>query len=312
MDVVDADGAYVALKTQNYDSVTLYVDVTVSSSIYFDVIAENGITKIRYQLLPQATPSDAFVLSDVYTVMQSDNLIKFIPGGTSAETFLSYLIPATGATLKLVNKMGQERTEGDVARDDQLVVTSENGEITRVYHLAMLTSPYVLNEGIYLAYVTSKFYPINEVMKTILVDNSGGPVSVSEFIGRLEPHTDGATLEVIDENEDGMLNGQDMVVVTARDSRFSAMYSIEFTTSSGMVKNFINLYPNPTDGRVSIEGLQTGTRIQVFNQTGGLVKDLKADNSLEILTLDNQSAGVYLIVLTKDAQLLGQYKLIRK
>ena len=72
------------------------------------------------------------------------------------------------------------------------------------------------------------------------------------------------------------------------------------------------LYPNPTSGKVNVNGLERGTRVQVFNQTGALIKDLKADQSLEVVTLSNQPAGMYLFVLTKNAKLLGHYKVIRK
>jgi hypothetical protein len=43
-----------------------------------------------------------------------------------------------------------------------------------------------------------------------------------------------------------------------------------------------------------------------------MVNDVKSSRSIETISLENQPAGMYLIVLTKDAQLVGQYKVIRK
>ena len=113
MDIVDGGGAYVPLKTLNFD--TAYVTVTVNAYTYFDVVAENGITRITYQFKPQSSAGDAFVLSDIYLVAQRDFLIEFVPRGTNVQTFLSNLVPSFGATIKLVDKMGYERTDGMLA-----------------------------------------------------------------------------------------------------------------------------------------------------------------------------------------------------
>ena len=160
MDVINSEGAYIPLRMLNFDST--YVDVTVNSGTYLDVLAEDGLTRIVYQLLPASSENDAFVLSDVYTVIQSTNLIHFVPRGTYVQTLLSYLVPATGATMKVVDKMGHERTVGGLYEDDKIVVTSANGMVTRVYHLSMLRTQYIL-ESNYLAYVLSNVYNVDQV-----------------------------------------------------------------------------------------------------------------------------------------------------
>lgn len=312
MDVIDADGAYVPMSNLNSD--TAYVDITVSSDVYFNVTAENGVTTINYQLLPQATESDAFVLSNVYTVIQRDNLIKFVPRGTNAETFLSYLIPSTGASLKVVNKLGHERTIGDLYQDDKLVVTSADGQNQRVYYISMLRTPTIQNETEYLAYVLSDVYSVDQVDYRITLPD--GDVTLVDFYSGIEPAAGATTVVVNSEGEEktsGDLDAGDQLKVTSADGAIEVMYDIDFVVNARkIIESAVQLYPNPTTGKVNISGLASGARVQVFNQTGVLIKDIKANNSLEVLSLENQAAGLYFFVITKEAQLLGNYKLILK
>lgn len=309
MDVVNSDGAYVPLTMLNYD--TAYVDVTVNSGIYFDVLAEDGLTRIVYQLLPATAEEDAFVLSDIYTINQSTNLITFIPRGTNVHTFLSNIVPATGATIKLVDKMGLERIDGGVAQDDKVVVTSPNGLVTRVYHLSMLRTYYILDSN-YLAYILSNAYAVDQV--NYKVTGPTGTTLLTEFNSNITAAM-GATAVVVDaagnERTTGDLNQGDIVKVTSADGRMVVMYTIDFASSAEKpAYSSIRVYPNPTSGKVNIHGLEQGTRIQVYNQAGALLRDVKTGNSLETISLDNQPSGMYLVVLTKNARLVGQYKVI--
>ncbi len=312
MDVINNEGAYVPLTVLNFD--TTYVVATVNSDTYLDVLAEDGITRIVYQLLPSSSENDAFVLSDVYTVTQSNNLIQFIPRGTSTQTFLSYLVPAKGATIKLVDKMGHERADGGIAQDDKVVVTSANGLVTRVYHLSMLRTQYIFDSG-YLAYILSNSYAVDQL--NYKVSGPTGTTPVSEFHSRITTSL-GAAAVVLDadgnEKATGNLGQGDRVRVTSADGKIVVMYDIDvhIVSADKLTAAGIQVYPNPTSGKVNIQGMEQGTRIQVYSETGALLKDLKSSSSHDILSLEDQPSGLYLIVLTKNAKLVGQYKLIRK
>ncbi len=311
VDAINSNGAYIPLKRLNYD--TTYVDVTVNSDTYLDVLAEDGITRIVYQLLPSSTEDDAFVLSDVYSVSQANNLIQFIPRGTYAQTLLSNLIPATGATLKVVDKMGHERTEGSLYDDDKVVVTSENELVTRIYHLSMLRTQFI-PEATYLAYVLSNVYAVDQLNYAISQPEQN--TQVSEFYSRIMPAM-GATAIVVDANGDekttGALVPGDWLKVTSSDGKIVVMYAIDvFTSVNTFKEKNILAYPNPTLGKVNISGLEQGTRIQVFNQTGVLIRDIKTSSNLEAISLENQPAGMYLVVLTRNSRLLEQFKIIRR
>ncbi len=310
MDVVNSDGAYVSTKILNFD--TAYVDVTVNSGIYLDVLAEDGLTRINYRLLPSSSENDAFILSDYYTISQSNNLIQLVPRGSNVQTFLSYLVPSTGATLKLVDKMGHERVDGGIAQDDKVIVTSANGLVTNVYHLSMLRTQYILDSN-YLAYILSNEYAVDQV--SYKVTGPTGSTAVADFNSKITAAM-GATAVVVDadgnEKASGELSQGDKVKVTSADGKMVVMYSIELdvTSSRKLAESSIKVYPNPTSGKVNIQGLEQGTRIQVYNYNGALLRDVRTSSTLEVISLDNQPSGMYLVVLTKDSRLVGQYKVI--
>ena len=136
LNIIDEDGKPVPL--QNVNLFGEYVDILVSSHIYFEVVAEDNVTVIYYQLLPEYDPAEVFVLSQVYTVNQDVFQIKFVPRGTTVASLISNLVSSPGASVQVKDKMGFERVSGIVSSDDQLVVTSQNEEITKVYSLFLI------------------------------------------------------------------------------------------------------------------------------------------------------------------------------
>jgi hypothetical protein len=312
LSIINGEEAYVPLKMLNFD--TAYVNVTVNPDTYFNVIAENGITTINYQLQPRASENDAFILSDIYTVMQAQNLVNFVPRGTNVQTLLSNIVPSLGATVKIVDKIGLERTEGSIYEDDKVVVTSPNGSVTRVYHLSMLRTQYIL-ETTYLAYVLSDVYLVDQVNYEIT--GPSGATLLTEFYARITPSM-GATAVVVDANGNektsGDLDDGDMLKVTSADGKIVVMYELKLDLTSVELSGVsqIKIYPNPTDGRLNVSGLEQGNRIQVFNANGAMVRDMKVQSSLEVLSLEDQPAGMFLIIISNDNKMLGRYKAIKK
>ncbi len=310
LQMIDGNGAFVPFKMMNFD--TTYVNVTVSDNIYFEVTAENAIDKITYQLQPDASDKDAFITSNVYTVVQKQVLIHFVPRGTSTQAFLSNLIASKGATVKLVDKAGIERTDGSVADDDKVVVTSPNGEVTKVYFISMLAEKYV-PETTYLAYILSSRYAVDQV--DYVVNGVSGDESIANFYSRITV-AQGATAIVVDkdgnEKTSGDIDGTDKVRVTSADGKIVVCYTFGSLTGADVVEhNNINLYPNPTNGIINISGIERGIRIQVFNATGSAIRDIEAESSIEAVSLDNEPAGMYLIVISDSNKLLGRYKAIK-
>jgi hypothetical protein len=309
--VIDGQGAYVPLKMLNFD--TAYVNVTVNNNIYLNVVAENGVTQINYQLIPSSSDNDAFLLSDVYSVVQKDLLIQYVPRGTNVSTFVSNLVPSGNATMKLVNKMGQERLDGGVADDDKVVVTSANGQVTRTYYISKLASE-ATPATTYLAYILSNVYGVDQV--AYKVAGVSGAESVSAFLGKVTS-APGATAMIVDKDgavkTTGDIDGSDMVKVVSADGKMNVFYTFGPLTSADVLQaNDITLYPNPTNGEINVSGLKAGYRIQVYNSVGAAVNDINVQSSIERISLRNQPAGMYMIVVSDNSKLLGRYKAMKQ
>jgi hypothetical protein len=306
--IINAEGAYVPLKALNFD--TVYVDVLVSDQIFFEVIAENGIAKIVYQLQPDATESDAFVTSNYFSVDQEASLIELIPEGTTPGGLLANLIPAPGATMKLVDKLGYERIYGNVVKDDKLVVTAADGETTKTYYLTFLEA----TSKSYLAYVVSDEYLIDQVAFTI-TGNIGEYTTVAAFLANLTP-AEGATMKVTNgagvENT-GDMDAGDLLVVTSGDGLTVVQYAIDLASAlDDMSDSRFIIYPNPTRGRVTVSGLESGNSIRITSMTGALVLEKVALKDQEMISLEDQQSGLYFMTISDNDNVIGRYKLILK
>ena len=223
-------------------------------------------------------------------------------------------MPASGATIKVVDKTGYERKAGNLYRDDELVVTSANGEVTKIYFIAFLPTD-TASATVHLAYLQSNFYPIDQVYNVVM-----GPTSTTEvatFFSRVTAAL-GATAMLMDADGNmktsGDLDPGDWVKVTAADGKTEVMYTIDvdITGAEFTEANRINLYPNPTSGSIAVSGLEAGGKIQVYNSTGSLIYNLKVNETIEIVSLNDQPAGMYLIMVSDASKLIGRYKVIRK
>jgi hypothetical protein len=306
MNIVDGNDAYVPLKMLNFD--TVYVDVQVSDQIFLEVTSENGLNTILYQLQPDADASSAFVTSSVFMVDQEASLIDLVPEGTTPFGLLSNLIPAPGATMMLVDKLGYERLFGNVMKDDKLIVTAEDGETTKTYYLTFLGA----TSRNSLAYVLSDIYLVDQI-DYVITGNIGENTQVSAFMANLVA-AEGASMMVTD--ADGVentadLNAGDLLVVTSGDGETTVIYLIDLATGvDDPTLNPISIYPNPTRSRVTVSGLETGNRIQITNIVGVLVLDKIAYQEKEVISLEGQRNGVYFITISKGDNLVGRYKLI--
>ena len=311
MVIIDENDAWVPFQRMNYDSAM--VDVVINDQIFFEVTAENGTTKILYEIVPLSTAKDAFVLSYVYEVHQDMGLISFVPRGTTVETFLSNVIPVAGATIKVVDKNGLTRTRGALYQDDMLVVTSQDGTVTKTYYLDMLRTQWLVSE--YFAFVTSADYTVDQLNKNIASPVAETPLA--QFLAKLTPSF-GATMAVYNKdgqpNATGILNKGDVLRVTSADGKIVASYALtlDVTSTVEIERGLVSVYPNPTAGKVSISGVEAGNRIRVFNSMGAPVSEFISRNSVETISLDNQASGIYFIVISNNDRISGTHKVIKK
>ncbi len=309
MNVIDANNASVPMLTINFD--TMYVDVLATDNVYFEVVAEDGATKIVYQLMPDSEPSDAYVTSSVFDVNQEALLINLVPGGTTVMAFFANLVPASGATIALYDKLGYERTEGVVVQDDKLVVTASDGETTKTYFLSLLAEI----PGQHLAYVVSDIYLVDQ--NALTIKGVMGSESVSVFSGNVIPAA-GASMEV--QNTSGaakgdgdMMEEDDMLQVIAANGVNVTTYviSLDYTGIGDLTDAGVSIYPNPSTGLVNISGAESGSRIRIYNSVGVNVSDIIVYSGVETISLEDQPTGMYFITISNEDEVVGQYKVIR-
>jgi hypothetical protein len=220
--VINGSNGYQPLKTMNWD--TLYVNVHVSDNICLEVIAENGVNKIVYQLKPTSSPDDAFVTSDFYTVDQTFSLIYQILDNTTVYSLFKYLTPSPGATMMLVNKYGFPRDQGFIAIDDKLVVTSQDGTNSKTYYFQQFNCCDCCTN---ILYAVSDEYFVDQIDRLIYNDFTL-TTWVSDFLATLSapPY---ATIKVVDkqgnENTDTLAIG-DRVKVNVDDHECEVYYNI--------------------------------------------------------------------------------------
>lgn len=310
MTIIDSEGAYIPYKILNFD--TTYVQVNVNPDMYFEVVAEDGITTIIYQLQPETGANDVFVLSDMYTVKQSENLISNIPKGSSVSAFYSNVVPSLGATMKVVDKMGFERTLDDIREDDKLIVSSANGEITRVYHFSLLSGANT-NAKAYLAYVLSNRYSVDQV--DYVIEGPTSQTSLNDFYSNITP-VEGASVVVVDaemnEKAEGDLEDGDMLKVTSMDGKIVVFYQLDLNTTGVDVSSLeqFKIYPNPSVGELNVSGLSPGYRVRLINAMGIVVRDFSASSSMVSFNINDQPKGMYIISISNKDNMLGIFKAI--
>ncbi len=92
-------------------------------NLYVNVKAENGDECVY--ALAFNTETKPFILSDKFQVVEPAKYINYV-GSIVVDALLSSLKPAPGFSLKIVNKMGQDRLDGSVCFDDKVVVYDPN------------------------------------------------------------------------------------------------------------------------------------------------------------------------------------------
>jgi hypothetical protein len=148
-----------------------------------------------------------------------------------------------------------------------------------------------------------------------VVYNVAGTAPISEFYSKINV-APGATAVVVDKNgiekATGDIDGGDKVQVTSVDGKIKVMYTFGTPTSNQLVdKQEIAVYPNPTDGKIQVNGVKAGNRIRVFSSTGAVVRDINVQSSLETISLDNQPGGIYMIVISGENSITARFKVIK-
>jgi len=130
--VYNASGALQPLMVHNLD--TLIMDALVSENQKLEVVAENN-DKAIYSFDFALASNKAILLSNTLNIDQEDKLIVNLPLNATAQSLLSLVFTNKGATVKILDKAGFERTEGLVNVDDIVEVTAPDATTKVKYKL---------------------------------------------------------------------------------------------------------------------------------------------------------------------------------
>ncbi|MCK4919503.1 MAG: T9SS type A sorting domain-containing protein, partial [Bacteroidales bacterium] len=310
LNVIDAENNLVPLLTLN--SSGSYSPTTAGESIFFEVIAENNYTKISYQLKYLVNENEAYAWSDVFPVDQVLSIVSDIPGNINVNSLFANLRASTGASIKLIDRAGLERLQGSVDFEDQVVVTSVNGSINRVYKLNF--------EGEILgsdAYLTSDVYVVDQ--ENFTIDSIIMDTSIDEFLDNVTavPY---AKITILNEDQSpatsGNLSNGFAVVVVSGDGLKEVTYTFNFydpTLGINPEIESIKLYPNPLSDHLTIEGIAPQSTISIKNIYGNTLRTITNENSTSLeLSTGDLLPGIYLIQIQSHNHYTFTHKIVKK
>ncbi|HRP89428.1 MAG TPA: T9SS type A sorting domain-containing protein [Edaphocola sp.] len=73
----------------------------------------------------------------------------------------------------------------------------------------------------------------------------------------------------------------------------------------------ISIYPNPANDHIIISGLEGNENIKVYNVSGRLIHQIKAENAIVAIALDNLSEGVYHINIINKEGNVSSHKVVK-
>ena len=268
---------------------------TMGNIAYDDVlvvVSEDGTNTVVYQLglIGEPEGSEAFITSNIFYVTQLDSLsINNVPENMIFLSFVNSLKIPEGASLKILNKDGMEKTSGSITDSDVAVVTSGNLVWSKTYEVNYTVPK--------LAYVVSSVYNVNNNLNFISGVTKG--VSIVEFTANLTP-APGATFIVMDGNGNtitsGDLNLVYFVKVTSEDGIRTTVYSIQFTVSvEGYNLSNVSVYPNPASDVLYVRGLPARGIVTVTDIMGRELMMFNTETSAIEIPMNTLYKGLYIL-----------------
>ncbi|MCF8379228.1 MAG: T9SS type A sorting domain-containing protein [Bacteroidales bacterium] len=317
--VVNAKGELVPMKKKNVEG--NYVDLVANSSISIVVTAVNG-DHAAYQLKPNGSASDAYVISDVYPISQENLFIDLIPDGSRVTTFMNNLIVADGASVKILDRIGFVRTDGSMAYDDVLEVVSEDASKTVIYRLNFASE--IVNQVPVVSIVlTGGTDVVRNVAFTAVaqVDDDGLPNGTLEYewsvlIGdaskvTISANSAATTDFTISEN------GSYTLKAAVSDGELTGSKTVDVSVGNPIgideAKSGFRMYPNPTTNKLlNIELTQNNMEISIVDITGKLRYKAFNETDRHVVDLSNFSSGIYFVKIQSGTDITTQKLVVVK
>ncbi len=133
LNVLDASGALQPLVMHDLEG--MIKSVMVSKNVKLQVVAENGDMAI-YSFDFGFDSSIAILGSNILEINQDKRQVMELPINSTVPSFLSMVFANEGATVRVLDRAGFERTVGFMNVDDQIEVTAADGVAKAIYGLS--------------------------------------------------------------------------------------------------------------------------------------------------------------------------------
>jgi phosphatidylserine/phosphatidylglycerophosphate/cardiolipin synthase-like enzyme len=301
-----ADNAKLLIGSMNFGNGSIFDDFNNIVIISNTSLAQNYTTE--FNEMWGSTGAQPNTTNSKFGMAKSDNTIhSFNIGGSTVE---SYFSPTDATATKIVNAINSANFSLDVAMftftdndlGDAVVAAKNRGVNVRciIENVSYFGSEYnkLINAGIPVishANITNDFHH-----KYCIIDaanTSSDPIVVTG--------SHNWSNSANDEYDENTLIIHDAIVANQYLEEFSKRYS----TLSGVrdytkLNDAILVYPNPSNGRFSIDGLKyTIDKLTVLNSIGQIVEVLEFPNNTINLNLDK---GVYFINIISKGEVMSK------
>ena len=318
--VLDAAGAYQSLIVHNLDS--LVYDVLVGDQLSLQVVAENN-DKATYYFDFGLASNEAVLLSNILPIDQDRNLIMEYPEGITAPSLLAMVFTTEGASLKVLDKAGFERTAGLLNIDDVVEVTAADGVTKAIYSFYInYTAPataditFVVDDSRGKTYTgfdlkgswntaTGEYdlaWSDGALHASFVDDGTSGDETAGDHIWSITVplvYDGGAnTWEWGFQDDAGnWIPAENQQFTLADETAQTLVYSIVGIDES--VLRDVSIYPNPARTVVSVANAE-GAMISIIDLDGRVLKVQENAPALCELDLAGLSRGMYLIEIQLD------------
>ena len=325
MNIIDGEGELIPLLKVN--NKLAKVDTKVGDDVYFEVVAQDRVTVIKYKLEPAILSSDAYVISTIYEVDQDKNVIDGLYDGTSTALLNMNIEVVPGATTTLLNKLGHERTDGLVAYDDVLQVVSEDSTTTRTYSFTFVKNLVAeINNApeVLLAFSDTAIADPGTILLSATATDDGLPLP-SILIYKWEV-TAGNSKYVVIETDDQLttnvtfsIEGTFAITLSVSDGSVTTQETVNVTVGNvGINKTLspsMHLYPNPASERLTLELLNMpadNATVTIFSIMGSAIYNEKLTTEKTEINISGYDSGLYFIRVGSGKQSFTQMIEIQK
>ncbi len=318
LNILNGTGNLIPLRMLNYN--TLYVDTRIGNDVYFEVIAEDRVTKITYHLEPKAQSNDAYVISTFYGVDQDSLVISGLADNTGVGLFFRNIEVVSGATARLLDERGVEKSGLWVSYDDELEVTSQDETKQVRYSIEFISEPepYV-NQApdVSLAFNDTTILVGSTLLVSTMAVDDGWPdppasltyfwevvSGISEQVTIISPDQPDTEL-IISEPGDYILR----ISVSDGEKISQSDISISVYTISdlrGTDEPEIRIYPNPVKDMISIELSEEPAEeftLTIHELTGKIVLQRRLNNRYTNLQVAHLMPGIYFLELKNNTHI---------